>query len=102
VLAPNGKPFEPQHIYTSLKVFVNPAVAALPQHQHLFPDHGCFYNYSTGAFRTVRRPCGGPGSSEAHLETKLPDSYEPLSVTPEMHQKWNDFIKSRLEVKKGP
>jgi hypothetical protein len=78
---------------------VNPAVAALPQHQHLMPQNGCFFNFTKGlAFPTATRPCGSPGSSEAHLETPLPDAFQPLSVSPEMHQRWNDLIKSRLDV----
>lgn len=100
VLAPNGKEFDPQHLATSLKVFVNPAVASLPQHQHLFPRHGCFLDYQDTGFRSKTRLCGIPGHPEAHLETPLPDSFFPLSVTPEMHQRWNELVQNGLSQPK--
>lgn len=40
--APNGEPYNAQHIWLSMKVFVNPVVASLPQHAHLFPEHGWY------------------------------------------------------------
>jgi cyclopropane fatty-acyl-phospholipid synthase-like methyltransferase len=41
-VAPNGEKYNAQHLWKALKVFINPVVAALPQHAHLFPEHGCF------------------------------------------------------------
>lgn len=102
VRAPNGKEFGPKHLANSLKVFVNPVVAALPQHQHLIPDHGCFLRYNMSAgFPSVTRPCGSPGVRGSELETPLPDSMLPLPVLPEMHKRWNDYIQSRLETKES-
>ena len=34
--------FVGQHVYMNVQVFINPLVAALPQHAHLFTEHGCF------------------------------------------------------------
>lgn len=31
-----------QHIFYNMLVFINPKVASLPQHKHLFGGHGCF------------------------------------------------------------
>lgn len=101
-VGPNGKPYFPQHIVISLKVFVNPAVAALPQHQHLFPEHGCFREFKgslvkEGKSPIINRPCAMPGVEGAELESVLPESFEPLPVRPEMHQRWHDLIKRSLE-----
>ncbi|GKY92925.1 hypothetical protein MPSEU_000261500 [Mayamaea pseudoterrestris] len=101
ILAPNGEPYNPQHLFISLKVFVNPAVAALPQHQHLFPEHGCFEDFTSkdGKPFIVNRPCGTKSDKDHNgaLETVLPPEYLPLQVLPEMHQRWHDAIKKGLK-----
>jgi hypothetical protein len=90
---PDGNPFNAQHIRMTVKVFVNPVVAALPEHAHLFPRHGCFERYADkakGETFAKTRPCGtGRGG---HKETPLPASFEPLKVTPEMQEKWSAVI----------
>jgi hypothetical protein len=100
-IAPNGQPYGPQHLIYSLKIFVNPAVASLPQHQHLFPRHGCFLEWNTsvpaGQSPIINRPCGEPGHEESELETVLPETMQPLPVLPEMHQRWHDAVKKSLE-----
>lgn len=42
ILGPNDKPYNAQHIRLSMLVFVNPMVASLPKHAHLFADPGCY------------------------------------------------------------
>mmetsp|Transcript_5781 Transcript_5781/g.11284 ORF Transcript_5781/g.11284 Transcript_5781/m.11284 type:complete len:394 (-) Transcript_5781:180-1361(-) len=98
IRAPNGKAFRCSHCMKSLKVFVNPTVAALPQHQHLFPRDGCFHRYTTseekqqnGDFPSVTRPC-----HENNLETPLPESFLPLPILPEMHQAWDAVIRKGI------
>lgn len=54
--------FSAQHIWSTMQVFINPRVASLPQHQHLFGGPGCWDGRS--------RDCEGPD--------KLPPRYEPL------------------------
>ena len=61
VFPPNGKNITAQHVWVSMKVFINPVVAALPQHNHLFGEFGCFntgmyiyiyiYNYTSTILR---------------------------------------------------
>ena len=34
--------FHAQHLTTRLMVFINPRVASLPKHHHLFGGNGCF------------------------------------------------------------
>ena len=87
-LAPNGKTYNGQHIWLTLKVFVNPVVAALPQHAHLFYEHGCFLDRGKG------RLCGT--GKDGHLELTLPKSYLPLELTPEQDQAWFDLIKEHI------
>ena len=97
VRAPNGEKFRCAHCVNSIKVFLNPIVAALPKHQHLFPRHGCFKRYATkeekdaGKFVSITRPCNA-----AELETPLPESFQPLSVLPSMHANWDAAIKQGI------
>jgi len=95
--APNGKQFVlANHPKNSLKVFSNSRVAALPEHAHLFPRPGCFVKYSKGgAFISETRPCGITPKF-IHQETKLPDTYEPLVLLPEMQERWNATVAASL------
>ncbi|KAL3765972.1 hypothetical protein ACHAWO_002964 [Cyclotella atomus] len=73
-----------QHLRINLQVFINPFVAALPQHMHLFAEHGCFEND-----KLVE--CGKNGTSTEGLSA-LPDRYKPLELTAEMDKAWFDLI----------
>jgi SAM-dependent methyltransferase len=89
---PDGRHFNADHLKT-VKVFINPAVAALPEHAHLFPRPGCFQRYAKqGEPFAVTRPCG------KKEETPLPASFEPLQITRDMHQRWNDLIQKDIEA----
>lgn len=92
-IAPNGQAYRGNHVNRSLKVFSNPRVAALPQHAHLFPRPGCFDRYadkeSNPTFISVTKPCDND-------TTKLPDSYEPLVLLPEMHERWNATVAASI------
>jgi hypothetical protein len=95
-IAPNGRRYNPQHIWLSMKVFVNPAVAAMPQHAHLFPEPGCFVK--KGKSRQ-HRECGtGRGGS---LETPLAKEMYPLELTPEMDKEWEGLIRSKIVAAGG-
>ena len=87
--APNGGKYNAQHIWLSMKVFINPAVASLPQHAHLFPEFGCFNG------RGVHRECGTGKGGE--LETPLPKSFYPLKLTPEMDKAWEEEVKRHIK-----
>lgn len=96
-VAPNGKPYHGQHIWLHLMVFINPQVASLPQHHHLFhSEHGCYAGREKtkeGAF--IGRPCGSVDSQKE--ETPLPEEFSPLKLTPEMDTKWE----ARVFLKEG-
>lgn len=73
-----------QHLRMNLLVFINPLVAALPQHMHLFAEHGCFE--SAKGFE-----CGKKGTKSEGLSA-LPDRYKPLELTSDMDKAWFDLI----------
>lgn len=95
-IGPDGKKFRAQHIRMSMKVFVNPVVAALPEHAHLFPEMGCFVNTAKDG-RPVQRECGTAGKQK-DLESKLPDSFKPLELTDEMDKKWMDMLRDKVNL----
>lgn len=63
-----------QHGYHLLKlmVFINPVVAKLPQHRHLFGGHGC---YSGGGSHSYYGATGGLPCTDADV---LPKEFEAL------------------------
>lgn len=91
--APNAKPWNAQHVWLSMKVFVNPAVAALPAHAHLFPENGCFQGRGEGG-RIHNRECGT--GKDAALETKLDPAMSPLTLDPSMDTAWTTHIQRHL------
>jgi hypothetical protein len=95
-IAPNGRRYNAQHIWLSMKVFVNLAVAALPQHAHLFPEPGCFMK--KGKSRQ-HRECGT--GKEGSLETPLAKEMYPLKLTPKMDKDWEDLIRSKIVAAGG-
>ena len=95
-VAPNGGKYNAQHIWLSIKVFVNPVVAALPQHAHLFPEHGCYQSPDENGVKS--KVCGtGEG---AELESVLPRSYWPLEPTLEQDEAWNQLIRQHITIAK--
>jgi len=94
VPAPFGasKQYNPQHIFLSMKVFVNPIVASLPRHDHLFYESGCFDGRDKGVH--LLRECG------KDEESKLPDSYRPLNLTLAMDRSWEVLVLRALDQKK--
>jgi hypothetical protein len=96
-IAPNGKPYNAQHIWLTMKVFTNPVVAALPEHAHLFPELGCYAGRGDG--KIFHRECGT--GEDGVLETPLDKSMYPLELTPEMDKDWEDLIRKNLEIIKA-
>jgi hypothetical protein len=96
-IAPDGQSYRAQHIWVSMKVFINPAVAALPQHAHLFPEFGCYGGRGDGKIH--HRECGT--GRDGKLETPLDKSLYPLELTPEMDQEWEDLIRKNLALIKA-
>jgi len=84
---PNGKPYDGFYLRVTLKVFVNPVVAALPEHAHLFPENGCY-----GGKGKINREC-----DEEKGETPLAKTMFPLKLTPEMDEEWDGMIKKNVK-----
>jgi hypothetical protein len=91
VFAPNGKKLGAQHVWTTVQVFINPAVAALPQHAHVLAGPGCFKE-STKGFQIVNRECDG------ETESKLPVEFLPLVLTEQQDRDWEDLVKKNIDV----
>jgi len=95
---PNEEKFNSQHIWTSMKVFINPTVAALPEHAHLFGEFGCYLNMPSN------RECGKPESDQerhresAARETPLDPSFYPLKLNQGQDQDWYDIIKANMKT----
>lgn len=57
-----------EHIHFTMRVYINPTIASLPKHDHLFSGDGCYKNELNN--RDGGTPCLG--------EDKLPDKYNSL------------------------
>jgi hypothetical protein len=88
--AVNGMPPNPQNLYNVL-IFFNPAVGALPQHEHLFAEPGCFNTEAK-----VNRECGGPNGAEE--ESPLPPQFQGLPALEENQKKWEAHIQKFITV----
>jgi hypothetical protein len=93
-LAPNGEPWSAYYLRVSLKVFVNPAVASLPEHAHLFPEHGCFGGRDSEG-KMIHRECGAVQRGDA-VESPLEPSMYPIELTAEMDEAWLALIKKNV------
>lgn len=102
ITSPNGKSYGASHIFLNMQVFINPMVASLPQHAHLFAEPGCFKAYGKGKagnidpLNPILRDCQASAN-----ETPLPDQYKPLRLTMEMDQAWEDIVKRNINVTGG-
>lgn len=79
--------YNPQHIWLSMKVFVNPVVASLPQHDHLFYEPGCYDGRKDGEIQ--HRKCGEKTGTE---ESVVPDSFQPIKLSQQMDIKWQSLV----------
>ena len=88
-----GEPYNAQHLWNKLIVFINPAVAALPEHAHLFAEHGCYHNRSGDVI--VHRECGTGKAGKG--ESVLPKSWYALEMTDEMDKAWEDLVRKNIK-----
>jgi len=82
--------YKAQHLWTHLLVFINPAVAQLPKHDHLFHEIGCYNDQ---------------GKTDCEGDDKLPDKYLPIAKAAENNDAWEKrvFVDSGMiaDVKAG-
>jgi SAM-dependent methyltransferase len=88
---PGGVWLDGFYIRVTMKVFVNPVVAALPEHAHLFPEFGCFGGKDEAGV-AIHREC-----NEENRETPLDKSMYPLKLTPEMDDEWNAWVEKHVK-----
>lgn len=96
-IAPNGERYNAQHIWLSMKVFINPMVASLPKHAHLFHEPGCYggrKENTKSEDSIIHRKCGT--GREGSLETPLPDHFYPLNITRDQDTRWAQIIRNHL------
>jgi SAM-dependent methyltransferase len=86
--APNGEFLTGFYVWSTMMVFINPMVASLPEHAHLFPEVGCV---SKVKGKKIRRKC-----SKEYRETPLEESMHPIMLTDQMDQEWLEWIKKRV------
>jgi len=89
LIGPNGETYNAQHVWNRMQVYINPVVAALPQHAHLFANHGCFLSFGEGGLKN--RECG-----TKEEESKLPKSYYPFELTEKQDKAWVDMMKKHI------
>jgi len=77
------------YVRVTLMVFVNPVVAALPEHAHLFPELGCF-----GGKQGTHRPC------QKELGESVPKNklMTPLNLTLAMDQEWIAWLEPKVTL----
>ena len=91
----------PTHIRRSALVFINPAVAGLDKHEHLFAEPGCFFDYGSPTF-----PCGQKtlpnGRPNRDIVQSVPDEFLPLKVQEKQEKKWEDKVFAPYFIKSKP
>lgn len=98
-MAPNGQSYNAQHVWLTMLVFINPIVAGMPQHDHLFAEPGCFSGKTKGPNEWLENGAGtlcGEGV-DGHV-ARLPAHYIPPILTPEQDAAWEKAVFGRLKV----
>lgn len=93
VEGPDGEYYNAKDLQAHTHVFVNPTVAQLPAHAHLFPETGCFKGHADNG-TLLRRECNiGAGQG---LETSLPEGWEAPEISSDRHAEWVATIQQHL------
>ena len=92
-IGPSGKPYNAQHVWLNMIVFINPAVASLPEHAHLMAEPGCFDKRDRVGDEHViiNRECNDEN------ETDLPESFKPLKLKPNARQIWLEKVRASIQ-----
>ena len=62
-------------------------MAALPEHAHLFAEHGCY-----GGEENVHKECTGDN------ESRMPKSFYSIELTDAMDKAWEDLVRKNIKV----
>lgn len=91
-IGPDGEGLNAQHVWLTMQVFINPVVASLPKHAHLFSEHGCFKGRDSE--KIIHKECGTLRGGDT--ETSLPKSFYPLEITDEQDRAWLEQVKASI------
>lgn len=69
------------------QVYINPMVASLPEHAHLFAEHGCFGGKDESN-KKIHVDCHDKIRARGENLTPLPDNFKPLNLTEAMDDAW--------------
>jgi hypothetical protein len=79
---------EAEHLAFGLDIYVNPRVASLPQHQHLFGGKGCFSTVMDNRDGGVA--CSGVDAIPSEFESLI-DCFRPMPNMPRPQIKWQEI-----------
>ena len=97
--APNGIKLNAQHVWLRGQVFINPAVAALPQHAHLLAEPGCYDEDENGT--AIHLECGKMPDGKFTAVSVLPESSRAITLSQAQDDAWVAHIKPLVKPK-GP
>jgi hypothetical protein len=98
--SPDGLTYDARDIRISMMVFVNPGIARLPQHAHLFPEDGCFKGKDGNSINApaIQRKCAtGAG---VKTETALDKSFQSLEIDEKGEKLWERRVKSLISTRR--
>jgi hypothetical protein len=91
-----GQNFNAQHVWTSMQVFINPAVASMPQHAHLLAEDGCHRGNEDG--KILHMPCGFKADGVTKTaDTPMVPEFLPLKLTPAMDENWARLVEASFD-----
>ena len=90
-----GEKYNAQHVWTAMQVFINPSVASLPRHAHLFSEDGCHAGNENGEVLHVK--CGmKPDGTRNEKVSEMPEEWRSVQLTEEMDRDWEEIVEASL------
>jgi Glycosyl transferases group 1 len=91
---PDGQPYRTRDLAEDALVFLNPRVASLDRHDHLFPEIGCSNGGADINGTIVHRECGrGRGET---TESALDIAYLPPPILTYKSEMWIDLVRRNI------
>lgn len=80
-----------------MQVFINPAVASRPEHDHLLAEGGCYEGKDMPHVH-----CGfSPNKKSNAVVTPIPEEYKFIAYNETKHFQWEKFLQSKCNVEKS-
>ena len=75
-------------------------VASLPQHAHVFAEHGCFGGGDSQGSK-IHVDCSDTKNARGENLTPLSEEFKPLKIDESMHNAWLKLLEDeKMEAKK--